>query len=159
MRSTLPYMPKFRPEERELLKKNKPDAFGLNHYGTSFVAYDEGNLALEQWDQWACAACGLPCIPHSKRYIFTVPDDVPHTFLCPRQIYHHTWQFGAGRIQLALQGSMGLPQTPQLGLEPCNKSKQFQLHQWLQMGKSYYLYQKIKMIRCIPNLEPSCFCV
>lgn len=58
MRSTLPYMPKFRPEERELLKKNKPDAFGLNHYGTSFVAYDEGNPVLEQWDQWACAACG-----------------------------------------------------------------------------------------------------
>lgn len=102
---------------------------------------------------------GLPCIPHSKRYIFTVPDDVPHTFLCPRQIYHHTWQLGAGRIQLALQGSMGLPQTPQLGLEPCNKSKQFQLHQWLQMGKSCYLYQIIKMIKCKANLEPSCFCV
>lgn len=46
MRSTLPYMPKFRPEERELLKKNKPDAFGLNHYGTSFVAYDEGKYTI-----------------------------------------------------------------------------------------------------------------
>lgn len=27
----------------KLLKENKPDAFGLNHYGTSFVAYDNGN--------------------------------------------------------------------------------------------------------------------
>ena len=133
-------MPKFRPEERELLKKNKPDAFGLNHYGTSFVAYDEGNLTLEQWDQWACAARG-PSVHSTLEMLHlsllhtSAADDVPYMFLRPRQIYHHTWQLGAGQIKLALQGSMGLPQASQLGLEPCKNSKQFQLHQWLQMGK------------------------
>lgn len=42
MRKTLKYLPKFSEEEMKLLKENKPDAFGLNHYGTSFVAYDNG---------------------------------------------------------------------------------------------------------------------
>ena len=27
-----------------LLKSNRPDIFGLNHYGTSFVSYDDGCL-------------------------------------------------------------------------------------------------------------------
>jgi len=46
MRSTLPYMPKFSDEEKSLLKAYKPDAFGLNHYGTSFVAYDGGKYTI-----------------------------------------------------------------------------------------------------------------
>ena len=54
MRSTLPYMPKFSDEEKSLLKAYKPDAFGLNHYGTSFVAYDGGNPAANQSIRGAC---------------------------------------------------------------------------------------------------------
>lgn len=41
-------MPTFSEEEKSLLKAYKPDAFGLNHYGTSFVAYDGGNPAANQ---------------------------------------------------------------------------------------------------------------
>lgn len=42
MRMTLAYLPEFSKEEKDLLKAHKPDAFGLNHYGTSFIKYDEG---------------------------------------------------------------------------------------------------------------------
>jgi len=37
MRLTLQYLPYFAASEKELLKKNRPDAFFLNHYGTAFV--------------------------------------------------------------------------------------------------------------------------
>ena len=42
MRMTLDYLPEFSKEEKDLLKAHKPDAFGLNHYGTSFIKYDGG---------------------------------------------------------------------------------------------------------------------
>ena len=42
MRSTFPYMPTFTQEEKELLEQHRPDFFGLNHYGTSFVKFEDG---------------------------------------------------------------------------------------------------------------------
>ncbi|CAJ1357637.1 unnamed protein product [Effrenium voratum] len=50
MRSTLPYMPKFSDKEKALLKSNRPDIFGLNHYGTSFVSYDDGKYTISHGD-------------------------------------------------------------------------------------------------------------
>ena len=42
MRSTFKYMPSFTDHEKQLLKENRPDFFGLNHYGTGYVKYEQG---------------------------------------------------------------------------------------------------------------------
>jgi len=40
MKLAKPYMPEFTAEEKALLKANRPDFFGLNHYGTGFESAD-----------------------------------------------------------------------------------------------------------------------
>jgi len=46
MRSTFPYMPSFTDEEKQMLADNRPDFFGLNHYGTSFVKFENGQNTI-----------------------------------------------------------------------------------------------------------------
>ena len=41
MRRKLSYLPKITPQERTKLEANVPDFFGLNHYGTAFVEWDD----------------------------------------------------------------------------------------------------------------------
>jgi len=40
MKLSLPYLPTFTEEEKASFKANRPDFFGLNHYGTGFVSFD-----------------------------------------------------------------------------------------------------------------------
>mmetsp|Transcript_2164 Transcript_2164/g.5334 ORF Transcript_2164/g.5334 Transcript_2164/m.5334 type:complete len:700 (+) Transcript_2164:88-2187(+) len=40
MKMTLPYMPNFTMQEKQLLEANRPDVFGLNHYGTGWQSFN-----------------------------------------------------------------------------------------------------------------------
>jgi len=40
MKMTLPYLPSFTEKETELLSNNRPDVFGLNHYGTGYQTFN-----------------------------------------------------------------------------------------------------------------------
>jgi len=40
MKMTLPYMPNFTKSETQLLEANRPDVFGLNHYGTGWQTFN-----------------------------------------------------------------------------------------------------------------------
>jgi hypothetical protein len=42
MKLAQPYMPTFTDEEKKLLEENRPDFFGLNHYGTGFKSDKNG---------------------------------------------------------------------------------------------------------------------
>merc|ERR1712048_451942 len=47
MRMVLPYMPEFTDEDKQLLAANRPDYYGLNHYGTAFFSGTEDQAQIE----------------------------------------------------------------------------------------------------------------
>jgi len=47
MKLAQPYMPQFTEEEKKLLSENRPDFFGLNHYGTGFKSHENGGTVTE----------------------------------------------------------------------------------------------------------------
>jgi len=44
MKTTFPYMPEFAEDDKKLLAANRPDFYGLNHYGTAFFSAEEGQI-------------------------------------------------------------------------------------------------------------------
>merc|ERR1712048_1464012 len=79
MKLTMPYMPELTDEDKKLLAANRPDFYGLNHYGTAFFSATEGqietNIAMAKSSWLFMSGWGFRKLLNwvSRRYGYDMP--------------------------------------------------------------------------------------